>query len=76
MKSLVTLFVTKDRWPASYELEAYRRFDSDEGQKFYSEAVKTRKTDSTQYEDIRKTFIVDVITYFLRFSIVKFVFVM
>ncbi|KXJ09079.1 hypothetical protein AC249_AIPGENE13542 [Exaiptasia diaphana] len=50
MKTLVALFVTKNRWPPNYEIEAYRRFDSDDGQKFYSEAVKTHRTDSTVIE--------------------------
>lgn len=38
--------------PADYKIEPYRRFESDDGQKFYSLRVKTRKTDSTVVEYI------------------------
>lgn len=68
MKTLVMLFVAKNKWPSNYELEAYRRFDSDEGQKFYSLAVKTRKTDSTviEYTDDKSNICYGRVKIFLK----------
>lgn len=48
--TLVRLYVVANRLPESYELEPYRRFESHEGQKFYSSGAKTWKTDSTIIE--------------------------
>lgn len=48
--TLVKLHVITNRWPKDYEVEAYRRFESDEGQKFYSSLAKTWKTNSTLIE--------------------------
>ena len=38
---LVKVHVITNRWPKDYEVEAYHRFESDEGQKFYSSLAKT-----------------------------------
>ena len=48
--TLVKVHVIINRWPKDYEVEAYRRFQSDEGQKFYSSLAKTWKTNSTVIE--------------------------
>ena len=48
--TLVKVHVIINRWPKDYEIEAYRRFESDEGQKFYSSLAKTWKTNSTVIE--------------------------
>lgn len=48
--TLVRVFVITNRWQKDYEVETYRRFESDEGQKFYSSYAKTWKTDSTVIE--------------------------
>ena len=48
--TLVRMFVISNRWPNDYGVESYRRFESDEGQKFYSTHAKTWKTDSTVIE--------------------------
>ena len=48
--TLVKVHVIINRWPKDYEVEAYRRFESDEGQKFYSSLAKTWKTNSTVIE--------------------------
>lgn len=36
--------------PVDYDIEPYRRFESNDGQKFYSLSAKTRKTNSTVVE--------------------------
>ena len=48
--TLVKVHVITNRWPRDYEVEAYLRFESDEGQKFYSSLAKTWKTNSTVIE--------------------------
>ena len=48
--TLVKVYVIANRWPKDYKIDAYRRFESDEGQKLYSSHVKTWKTDSTVIE--------------------------
>ena len=52
--TLVRVHVIANRWPQDYEIEAYRRFENDEGQKFYSSHAKTWKTDSTVIEYVDK----------------------
>ena len=44
---MVKVHVITNRWPKDYEVEADRRFESDEGQKCYSSLAKTWKTNST-----------------------------
>ena len=48
--TLVKVHVITNRWPKDYEVETYRQFESDEGQKFYSSLAKTWKTNSTVIE--------------------------
>ena len=48
--TLVKVHGIINRWPKYYEVEAYRRFESDEGQKSYSSLAKTWKTNSTVIE--------------------------
>lgn len=48
--TLVKVHVITNRWLKDYEVEAYRRFESDEGQKFYSSLAKIWKTNSTVIE--------------------------
>ena len=48
--TLLKVHVITNRWPKDYEVEAYRRLESDEGQKFYSSLAKTWKTNSTVIE--------------------------
>lgn len=50
--TLVRIFVIANRWPIDYELQSFRRFESDEGQTFYSSHAKTWKTNSTVIEYI------------------------
>ena len=52
--TLVRVHVIANRWLQDYEIEAYRRFENDEGQKFCSSHAKTWKTDSTVIEYVDK----------------------
>ena len=52
--TLVRVHAISNKWPQDYEIEAYRRFENDEGQKFYSSHAKTWKTDSTVIEYLDK----------------------
>ena len=45
--TLVKVHGIINSWPKYYEVEAYRQFESDEGQKSYSSLAKTWKTNST-----------------------------
>ena len=47
-------FVMTNNLPVDYEIEPYRRFESNDGQKFYSLSAKTRKTNSTVVEYTNK----------------------
>ena len=66
--TLVRIFVMANKLPADYELEPYRRFESDDGQKFFSLGTKTRKTDSTviEYFDRNNTLCYGRVTHFLK----------
>lgn len=68
IQTLVRVFVIANKLPTDYELEPYRRFESDDGQKFYSLARKTRKTDSTviEYTDRNNTLCYGRVTLFLK----------
>ena len=48
--TLLKVHVITNIWPKDYQVEAYRQFESDEGQKFYSSLAKTWKTNSTVME--------------------------
>ena len=50
IRTLVRLYVMTNNLPVDYEIEPYRRFESNDGQKFYSLSAKTRKTNSTVVE--------------------------
>ena len=50
IRTLVRLYVMTNNLPVDYEIEAYRRFESIDGQKYYSLSAKTRKTNSTVVE--------------------------
>lgn len=66
--TLVRIFVMANKLPAYYELEPYCRFESDDGQKFFSLGTKTRKTDSTviEYFDRNNTLCYGRVTHFLK----------
>lgn len=68
IKTLVRVFVMANKLPSDYELEPYRRFESDDGQKFYSLGTKTRKTDSTviEYTDRNNALCYGRVTLFLK----------
>lgn len=55
-----------NKLPACYELEPYCRFESDDGQKFFSLGTKTRKTGSTiiEYFDRNNTLCYGRVTLF------------
>lgn len=53
MKTLLKIYVLKQQLPLDSEIETYRRFESIDGQKFYSDTIKTRKTDSSVIEYIQ-----------------------
>ena len=57
-----------NKLPAYYELEPYCRFESDDGQKFFSLGTKTRKTGSTviEYFDRNNTLCYGRVTHFLK----------
>lgn len=50
IQTLVRLYVLTNNLPVDYEIEPYRRFESNDGQKYYSLSAKTRKTNSTVVE--------------------------
>ena len=50
IRTLVRLYVMKNNLPLDYEIVPYLRFESNDGQKFYSLSTKTRKTNSTVVE--------------------------
>ena len=50
IRTLVRLYVTTNNLPVDYEIEPYRRFESNDGQKFYSLSAKTHKMNSTVVE--------------------------
>ena len=50
IRTLVRLSVMTNNLPVDYEIEPYRRFESNDGQKFYSPSAKIRKTNSTVVE--------------------------
>ena len=54
IRTLVRLTVMTNNLPVDYEIEPYRRFGSNDGQKFYSLSAKTRKTNSTVVEYTNK----------------------
>ena len=66
--TLVRIFVMANKLPAYYELEPYCRFESDDGQKFFSLGTKTRKTDSTviEYFDRNNALCYGRVTHFLK----------
>lgn len=68
IQTLVRVFVMANKLSTDYELEPYRRFESDDGQKFYSSGTKTRKTDSTviEYTDRNNTLCYGRVTLFLK----------
>ena len=47
---LLSDFVMTNNLPVDYEIEPYRRFESNGGQKFYSLSAKARKTNLTVVE--------------------------
>ena len=59
VQTLVRVIVMANKLPTDYELEPYRRFEGNDGQKFYSLGTKTRKTDSTviEYTDKKISFV-------------------
>ena len=68
IQTLARVFVMANKLPTDYELEPFRRFESDDGQKFYSLGTKTRKTDSTviEYTDRNNTLCYGRVTLFLK----------
>ena len=54
IRTLVRLNVMTNNLPVDCEIEAYRRFESNDNQKYYSLSAKTRKTKSTVVEYIDK----------------------
>ena len=70
IQTFVRVFVMANKLPTDYELEPFRRFESDDGQKFYSLGTKTRKTDSTviEYTDRNNTLCYGRVTLFLKIA--------
>lgn len=68
IKTLLRVFVMANKLPSDYELEPYRRFESDDGQKFYSLGTKTRKTVSTviEYTDRNNALCYGRVTLFFK----------
>lgn len=50
IQTLVRLYVMTNNLPVDYEIQPYRRFECNDGQKFYSLSAKTRKKNSTVIE--------------------------
>ena len=53
IRTLARLYVMINNLPVDHEIEPYRRFESNEGQKFYSLIAKTHKTNLTVVENTK-----------------------